>query len=250
MSPRSAQHRQDALAEPVRLLEVRVAGEDELVEAEVVVLGDAVGDLVVAADQRGAGAAADQADAGPHVRVDLERRSSLGSAAVQRGHAPLAHRLGRRRSRRCAAAIAAGSMPASRVGRDRPRLVGGRSGDHVEADAEPQRPAVAGGQAPHPLDPLGHHGRRLAPREVHVDAGGRDLLGRRRTRRRSRSAARGSGPPGSWRPRPGSGRRRSRTARRSRRRRMHLEELAGARVAGVLVARSRRSGPARRARRR
>ena len=48
-----------------------IAGEDELVDAEVVVLGDAVGDFLVGADQGGAGAAADQADARPEVGGDL-----------------------------------------------------------------------------------------------------------------------------------------------------------------------------------
>src|ERR1700735_1170100 len=67
-----AQHWQDALAEPVGLFEVRVTGQDELLDAQRRILLDQVGDLLVAADQRGAGAAADEADAGPQVRVDLE----------------------------------------------------------------------------------------------------------------------------------------------------------------------------------
>src|SRR5690349_12281896 len=45
------QAREHSLTEPVRLLQVRVAGEDELVDAEGVVLLDPLGDLVVAADQ-------------------------------------------------------------------------------------------------------------------------------------------------------------------------------------------------------
>src|SRR5580700_11678652 len=67
-----AKHGQDALAEPVGLLEVRVTGQDELLDPQRGVLLDQVGDLLVAAHQRGAGAAADEADAGPQVRVDLE----------------------------------------------------------------------------------------------------------------------------------------------------------------------------------
>jgi len=47
---------------------VRLAGQDEVVDAERVVLLDPVGDLGVAADQGGARAAADQAVAGPQVR--------------------------------------------------------------------------------------------------------------------------------------------------------------------------------------
>ena len=58
----------DALTHLVGLLQVRIAGEDELVDSELVILGDPIGDLVVAADQGGAGAAADQPDARPQVR--------------------------------------------------------------------------------------------------------------------------------------------------------------------------------------
>ena len=75
--------RQHALAEPVGPLEVRVGREDELVDAERGVLLDPVGDLLVAADQRGAGTAADQADAGPDVGVDLQ---AVARAAVQGEH--------------------------------------------------------------------------------------------------------------------------------------------------------------------
>ena len=57
-----------ALGEVVGLLQVRLAGQDEVVDAERVVLLDPVGDLGVAADQGGARAAADQAVAGPQVR--------------------------------------------------------------------------------------------------------------------------------------------------------------------------------------
>ena len=81
------QHRQDALAEPVGAFEVRVRREHELVDAQRVVLLDPVGDLLVAAHQRGAGAPADQADAGPDVGVDDE---VVALAAVQLEHPALA----------------------------------------------------------------------------------------------------------------------------------------------------------------
>ena len=42
---------------------MRIAGEDELVDAEVVVVGDPVGDLLMTADERGSGATADEPDA-------------------------------------------------------------------------------------------------------------------------------------------------------------------------------------------
>ena len=65
---------------------MRVAGEDELVDAERVVLADSLRDLVEASDQRRAGAAAKQPDACPQVGVDLE---PLTASAVERDHAPL-----------------------------------------------------------------------------------------------------------------------------------------------------------------
>ena len=45
------QDRHDALGDVVGLLEVRIAGEDELDEAVPVIVGDAVGDLRMAADE-------------------------------------------------------------------------------------------------------------------------------------------------------------------------------------------------------
>ena len=109
--PGLAQPRDHALAEPVRLLEVGLARQDEVVEAELVVLGDALGDLVVAADQRGAGAAAHEAEAGPEVGRDDE---VVAAPAVQRRHAVLADRLARRRACCCALATTSGGMASSR----------------------------------------------------------------------------------------------------------------------------------------
>jgi hypothetical protein len=93
MAPGAAprEDRQDALAEPVRLLQVRVTGQDELGDAEAGVLLDPVRDLGVAADERGARAAADQADAGPQVGGYGE--VATVAALVQFAHAPLPFRL-------------------------------------------------------------------------------------------------------------------------------------------------------------
>src|SRR3954454_9116485 len=78
------------LADPPGLLQVRIAGEDELVETECRVLGDPLGDLLVAADQRGRGALAHQSDAGPEVGRDLEAAGAgADRSPVQRGHARL-----------------------------------------------------------------------------------------------------------------------------------------------------------------
>src|SRR5690348_4568928 len=90
--PASAQLGQHSLAEPVRLLQVRVAGQDELRDAQRPVLLDQVGHLGVAADQRGAGAAAHQPDPGPQVRVDLQvpGDAAVPVRRVQRVHPVLA----------------------------------------------------------------------------------------------------------------------------------------------------------------
>src|ERR1700691_2094646 len=90
-----AKQGQDTLAEPVGLLEVRVPGQDELLDAQRGVLLDQVGDLIVAAHQRGAGGAADEADAGPQMRVDLEPPGGPAGLVpgVQRHHPLLADRL-------------------------------------------------------------------------------------------------------------------------------------------------------------
>ena len=65
----AAEVRHDVLAEALRLLEVRVAGEDERVDARVHVLADARGNVLAGADEREADAEARAADAGPEVRA-------------------------------------------------------------------------------------------------------------------------------------------------------------------------------------
>src|SRR4051794_23541807 len=69
---------EDAFAEPVGIFQVGVAGEDELLDAEVGVLLDALGDLGVGPDQGGTGTASGEADAGPEVGGDLQ---AVGAAA-------------------------------------------------------------------------------------------------------------------------------------------------------------------------
>ncbi len=56
-------------------------GQDEVVDAQIVVLADAVGDLGVAADERGARTAADQAVAGPQVG-EISRSAVLPSCSA------------------------------------------------------------------------------------------------------------------------------------------------------------------------
>jgi hypothetical protein len=69
-----------AFAEPVGLFQVGVAGEDELVDAQRVLLRDQVGDLGMAAHEGGSRAAADQADPRPEARVDLQTADTGVSA--------------------------------------------------------------------------------------------------------------------------------------------------------------------------
>jgi hypothetical protein len=58
-----------------------------------------------------------------------------------------------------------------------PRLGRRVAADHVQPDAEPQRPARLGGLLPDPGQLLGDLGRRLAPGQVDLDVPGRDRTG-------------------------------------------------------------------------
>ena len=82
--------REQQLGDPVGFLEMRVAGADDGVDADRLVFAHALGDLLRRADQRRAGAAAHQADAGPQVGRDHQL---VAPAAMQLGHAPLADRI-------------------------------------------------------------------------------------------------------------------------------------------------------------
>ncbi len=89
-----AQDRHHALAEPEELLEVRIAGENELVDPDLRILGDPVGDVGVAAHECGAGTTTDEADSRPEVRCDLEGARVVPGAVgaigfVQREHPAL-----------------------------------------------------------------------------------------------------------------------------------------------------------------
>src|SRR5690606_1569330 len=137
--PAPPEFREHALAEPVRLLDVGVAGEDELLDAERRVLLDPVGDLGVAADQGGARAAAHQADARPQVRVDLQvadvPTAALPVALVQGAHALLADRLAGGEGL-LRLGDGGGVEPAEQPRRLVPRLRGGVAAEGVQPDAE------------------------------------------------------------------------------------------------------------------
>ncbi len=85
-----AELREQQFGDAVGLLEMRVAGADDRIDADRLVFADALGDLVRRADQRGAGAAAHQPDAGPQVGRDEQ---PVAAAAMQLGHAALADRI-------------------------------------------------------------------------------------------------------------------------------------------------------------
>src|SRR3984885_13590513 len=142
------QHRHHALAELIGLLDVGIAGQDELGYAQLVVLRDAIGNLRVAADERRSGSAPEPADAGPQVRVDLE---VFSPATVESDHTLLANR-----ARRAELALCDRDGLVVRVGDERlrggPGLVGVVPGDDVQTDPEPRFAALLLGQLAHPLE--------------------------------------------------------------------------------------------------
>ncbi len=172
-APEQGQH---AFPEPVGLLQVRVPGQDELGDPRRVVLLDALGDLGVAADQRGARATAHQADTGPQVRVHLQ----AVLAAVQRDHPPLPLRAAAGESflhARDGGRVEHVEQPL-RLG---PRLVGAVAADHVQPHAEPRFTAQRRRLAPDPGDLLRDLVGRLTPGEVDVGVpGGHPAGGGRR----------------------------------------------------------------------
>ena len=115
---------------------------------------------------------ADEADSRPQVGGDFE---GAGGAAVQAGHAGLAHGVH-------AGVVALHGCDALGVHAVEepfgfpPGFGGGVAGDDVQADAESEGAAGVGGQGAHSVDPLGDHVRRLAPHEVDVAVGGGDLF--------------------------------------------------------------------------
>ena len=219
------------------------AREDQLVAAERPVLVDPLGDLLVAPDERGAGVAAHEPDAGPQVRRHLE---PVAAPAVQRQHALLADRGAQR------AAVPARARRRRAISSSQRRATAQARSElsrAITCSRIPKRsPPLVARQRAHPLDRARRPARRLAPEQVHVRMARRDALGRRRgaaevERRRGAGAARapsrrrrGSGRPGSrTAPRP---RRRARWpgTRRRARSAVVLEPVAEAALLGLLAA--------------
>ena len=128
------------------------------------VLRDAVGHLLVAADQGGACPAAHESDAGPEVRGDLEL---VRATTVQRGHPALALRLGR-----LLACLRfrdlLGAEPLEQSIGLLPGLLRGRTADDVQSDTEADLATDLCRTATHSGDLLGDLRRRLAPGEVDI----------------------------------------------------------------------------------
>ena len=176
--PFSTQQRHDALTEPVRLLDVRVAGQDELVDPRPVVLLEPVRDLLVAADQRRTGAAADQAHAGPQVGRHLELRASVyGTPVAQRQHPLLPGRLAGVERGFCALATVSGSSPSSsHCACCQASSEASRERVWIRSPNRRVRPSASASSRIH-VDLLAHQLQRLTPRQVDVGVLGRDRAG-------------------------------------------------------------------------
>ena len=138
------QQRKHQFGEAVGLFQVRIAGENEGVEPELRVFLDARRDRLRIADQRGAGAAAHQADAGPQVGADLQVGAACASAAR---HAAPPCAAGPSESIRakaaCARTTVSSSSMADQVVGGLPGSVVGLAHDHMQPDAEAHLAAVA-----------------------------------------------------------------------------------------------------------
>ena len=145
-----------------------------MVDAELVVLGDALGDFLVATHQCGARAGADKAETGPQVRRDDE---IVPTAAVEIGHTLLTDRVGL-----CELALGEGDHVVLHgfehsLG-DRPCVGESVPADDVETDSEREMPTGPVCQLAHVVDALGNLARRLTPGEIDIGVTGGNLLGR------------------------------------------------------------------------
>ena len=155
---------------------MRIARHHESLDAQRLIFPHPRDHGVGIADQRGAGAAAHQTDAGPQARRDLEL---VAVAAVQRGHAALPDRvhLGVIRLRPGDILVRQARNQPLGLG---PGLCLGLAHDGVQADAKADRAAVLGSPCPHIGDLFGDRRRRLAPCQIGIDMlAGQFMRGRR-----------------------------------------------------------------------
>ena len=181
---RQRQQREDQLGEAVGFLEMRVAGQDEGVDADRPVLLHPRRDFLGRADQRRSGAAAHQADAGPEVGADHEL---VAPAAMQRAHPALADRVHAREDRlrlgdRLVVEMAISRSAAAQASSDVSRTMTCRRMPKLSLRPRLRAAALDLG------DLLGDQRRRLAPGQVLVDRLGGDVDRLRPTSRRNRAA--------------------------------------------------------------
>lgn len=151
---------------------MRIARENKGVDAQIGIFLHARCDRRAVAHQRGAGAAAHQADAGPQVRADLQ---VILFAAVQRRHAPLADGVETRKGLLC---IGDGFLIEVRdqpVG-GAPGLFGGFPHDDMQADTEAYLAAFRRRFGAHLFDLLFNLRRRFSPGEIHFYLFGGQIL--------------------------------------------------------------------------
>src|SRR5829696_5925025 len=163
------------LGEAVGLLQMRVAAEDEGIDAQLFVFPHPFRDRVRVTNQRRACSTTDQSHAGPEVRADLQ---VLPRSVVKRFHARLAMRVHPGED-----LLRAGDRRLIDAADERLRLspgfLLGFPHDDVESDAETHLTTFGFGQTTDRSDPFGNLIRRLAPGQIEIDLFGRDLLRRR-----------------------------------------------------------------------
>ena len=154
------------LGEAVSLFEVRVARQDEGVDAERDVFLHPRRHGLGIANQRRAGAATHQSDAGPQVGADLEL---VAAAAVQLGHPALTDRVHAGKNLLCIGDRLVAQVPDQVVG-GFPGLGIGLAHDDMQPDSEAHAPAAVLRERGDATYLLRNLRRRFTPGQVLVDA--------------------------------------------------------------------------------